>query len=92
MFPRRLETDLPPLTLCTGGRGGAESTVKMSEPEQPPFTVLPAPSPPLESTVAGSNLLGKQNTLPNGTGERFLQNIHLKLQVAPSCNVSEMLN
>ena len=31
----------PPLTLCTGGRGGAESTVKMSEPEQPPFTVLP---------------------------------------------------
>ena len=31
----------PPLTLCTRGRGGAESRVKMSEPEQPPFTGLP---------------------------------------------------
>ena len=42
MFPRSLETDLPPPSPCAlGGGGGAESTVKMSEPEQPPFTGLP---------------------------------------------------
>ena len=35
------EQTSPPLTLCTWGRGGAESTVKMREPEQPPFTRLP---------------------------------------------------
>jgi hypothetical protein len=35
------EQTSPPLTLCTRGRGGAESTVKMREPEQPPFTGLP---------------------------------------------------
>jgi hypothetical protein len=36
-----LEQTSPPPHTVHLGRGGAESTVKMSEPEQPPFTVLP---------------------------------------------------
>ena len=39
--PWDLGTDLPPPHPVHLGEGGAESTVKMREPEQPPFTRLP---------------------------------------------------
>ena len=35
------QTSPPPSPCALGGGGGAESTVKMREPEQPPFTGLP---------------------------------------------------